>query len=262
MARTTEQIEQEILQAKSSYAELNALNSPSNTAIWRLWVKLTAFMHHVLEKLFDVFRQEILAIIDQNRTGTLLWYAEKVRAFQFGDLLNIYGEYDTIDASKRIITRVSVKEISSGTSIEFRGLLLKVAKGEPPVQLNTTELQALTQYIKQIKFAGVSTTIVNLPAEPVFVNIQVFYKDVTEAIALQNIKEAIGGYIANIPFDGVFAINDLIAACRSKAGIVDVLVNSVTINASLVTGGRYEALSGYYSFDANSSSNNYIMTAL
>lgn len=253
--RTQTEIEQEILQAKSNETELASLNSVSQTAIWRVWVKLTAFVHYVLEKLFEVFRGEILDIIAKNRTGTLLWYAEKAKAFQFGDTLNAYGEYDVINESKRIITRVAVSEVTSGVSI-------KIAKGEPPQQLNATELQSFTQYINQIKFAGVGATIINSPAEPVLVNIKVFYKDIPEATALDKVKQAIRDYIKNIEFDGEFVINDMITFCRNQAGIVDIFVNSVTISGNAVTEGRYTAISGYYSFDADNAGNNYIMEAL
>jgi len=255
MARTQEQIEQEILAEKAKYTELSELNSVSQTAIWRLWIKMTAFATNALEKLFDVFRNEILEIISKNRTGTLVWYAEKAKAFQFGDTLNNLGEYDVVDENKKIITRCSVSEVLGGVSI-------KIAKNEPAEQLTATELQSFTQYINQIKFAGVATTVVNLPAEPVIVDVEIFYKDISENTALDLAKQAISGYLKQIDFDGQFATNDLIAVCRANKGIVDVLVNSIEINGNAVVNGRYNSLSGYYNFDKDDTNHNFIMTAL
>ena len=255
MARTQIEIEQEILQARSSYTELAEQNSVSQTAMWRLWVKVMTFAHFILEKLFDVFRDEINNIITLNRTGTLLWYAEKAKEFQNGSVLNAFGEYDTIDATKRIITRVAVSEITGGVSI-------KIAKGEPATQLNATELQSFTQYANQIKFAGVATSIVNLPAEAVIVDLQIFYKDISESTAKQAVKDAISEYAKSVAFDGQFVINDVISLCRQKLGVSDVLVSTIEINGNTVTDGRYSSLSGYYSFDAEDLDNNYQMNAL
>ncbi|WP_448529205.1 hypothetical protein [Raineya sp.] len=253
MARTQVEIEQEILQAKASETELSSLNSVSQTAIWRVWVRLTAFIVKIFEQLFDSFSAEIDTRIAQNRAGTLAWYVQKAKEFQNGDTLNPMGEYDTINEAKRIITRCAVREVVGGVSI-------KIAKAEPPVQLSATELQSFTQYINKVKFAGVGVSVVNLPAEAVLVNIQVLYTLIGEEDAKSNVKQAISEYIESISFDGEFVLNDMIAFCRAKQGIVDVLVNSVTINANLVTGGRYTAISGYYSFDGDDVANNYVMT--
>jgi hypothetical protein len=252
--RTIGQIEQEILQAKNQEAELAGLNSVSQTAIWRLWVKITAFMHNVLEKLFDKFSVEIFGLIAQNRPGTLAWYVQKARSFQNGDTLNSLGEYDVIDANKQIITRCSVREITGGVSI-------KIAKSEPPVQLSAVELQNFTAYISKVKFAGVGVNIVNLPADTVLVNIEIFYSQIGEEEAKNAVKEAINNYIKSISFDGDFVVNDMIVACRQPQGVIDVLVANVEISGDTVV-GRYTAISGYYSFDAEDVLNNYVMTAL
>ncbi|GAB4132174.1 MAG: hypothetical protein Fur0027_19680 [Raineya sp.] len=253
MARTKEQIEQEILQAKRQEASLSELNSVSQTAIWRLWVKITAFMHNVLEQLFDVFRAEIDTLIANSRAGAAAWYVAKIRAFQNGDVLNASGEYSVTDPAKQIISRCSVNENGSVLNI-------KVAKNEPPMQLNAAELANFVSYINNIKFAGVATNIISLPADAVIVDIEILYSQIREEAAKEAVKSSIQDYIKNIAFDGQFVLNDLIALCRNNQGVVDVLVNSIEINGNPVTGGRYTAASGYYSFDGDDASNNYIMT--
>lgn len=59
MARTVEQIQNEILKAKETEASLNGLNSTSKVAIWRLWVYITAFVIWTLEKIFDEYKKEV-----------------------------------------------------------------------------------------------------------------------------------------------------------------------------------------------------------
>ena len=253
--RTQEQIEQEIIAAKNSYTELSGLNSVSQTAIWRLWVKLTAFVHHTLEKIFDVFSEEINNRIAQNRAGTTAWYVQKSREFQIGDILNDFGGYDVINEAGRIITRCSVREASGG-------IVVKIAKGEPPMQLSVSELQSFTQYINKVKFVGVGVNVLNLPAEPVLVNVEILYSLIGEEEARNAVKQAIQEYINSISFDGEFVVNDMIAICRAKQGIIDLLVNSIEIDSNTVSSGRYVAVSGYYSFDADDAGNNYVMTAV
>lgn len=253
--RTQQEIEQQILQAKGEEAGLFELNSVSQTAIWRLWVRLTAFLMHALEQLFDAFRLEIDEKIDKSRAGTLSWYVDKIKAFQNGDTLNEVGEYNTINPANQIITRASVREAGSLLNI-------KIAKNEPPVPLSAAELTNFITYLNKVKFAGVAVNVINLPANAVLVNIEILYSQVAEEDAKNSVKQAIGDYIKNIAFDGEFVVNDLIALCRKQVGIVDVLVNNITVDSVAITGGRYTAPSGYYSFDAEDLTNNYIMTQI
>ncbi|MCW0510719.1 hypothetical protein [Riemerella anatipestifer] len=43
MARSVEEIQNEILTAKQNETALQELNSTSKTSIWRLWIYITAF---------------------------------------------------------------------------------------------------------------------------------------------------------------------------------------------------------------------------
>ena len=208
MARTTAQIKAEILQAKTQYPELDQLNSVSQTAIWRLWVDFQAFIFNIFEQLFDKFIVEANLLILLSESGTLSWYAGKAKEFQNGSTLNNEGMYDVIDATKRIISRVSVREVTGGISV-------KIAKNEPPIPLTSAELQSFTTYIAKVKFAGVSANIINLPADPILVNIQILYTDISESTAKQGVKDAIKAYINKIGFDGDFVVNDMIAQCRT-----------------------------------------------
>jgi len=255
MARTIQEIRAEINRAKNNDPTLSTLNSNSQTALWRLWIDLVAFVQNQLEQLFDIFKAEINDTIEQSRTGKLSWYVAKAKAFQNGDTLNGLGEYDVEDASKQIVTRASAVETSLGVSV-------KVAKGEPPMQLSSAELASFVDYINKVKFAGVGLIVINLPAEVILVNIEIFYSEVSETAAKDAAKLAIQEYIKSIAFDGQLVFNDLIARCREKQGVVDVLINSITANGVPITGGRYTAGSGYFSFDSEAAGNNYTMTNL
>ena len=88
MARTIQEIQEEILNIKQSETVLDDLNSTSKVAIWRLWVYITAFVIHTLELIFDTHKSEVSQALKQLKPHTARWYRNKALAFQYGfDLL-------------------------------------------------------------------------------------------------------------------------------------------------------------------------------
>lgn len=81
MARTITDIQNEILTAKQNEPELAELNSTSKTAIWRLWVYITAFVIHTLELIFDKHKSEVSEALRQLKPHTARWYRNKALAF-------------------------------------------------------------------------------------------------------------------------------------------------------------------------------------
>ncbi|MDX1903809.1 MAG: baseplate J/gp47 family protein [Thermonemataceae bacterium] len=252
MARTETSIENEILTEKATYPELNELTSPSQTALYRLWIKLFAHIIWIFEGIFDSFRAEILGIIEQYRVGSKGWYAQKTLEFQNGDLVNHLGEYETIDPTKRIISKCSVVD-------NWGSLTIKAVKTDNQI-LSLAELANLNSYIQLIKFAGVSVQVISLPAEPVLVNIEFIYEQLAEAQVKEAVQNAIKTYIKELSFDGIFSVNDLLILLKAQTGIVEVLINSITIDGNTLTyGDRYVAVSGHYSFNPEDTNNLYTM---
>lgn len=250
MARTQEEIEAQIIQAKNAEPELAALDSVSQTAIWRLWVKITAFAFNVLEQLFDIFRSEVDATIAANLPGTLSFYARKAREFQLGSPLNALGEYDVIDPALRIVTRAGVSE-NNITS----GVVLKIAKSEPPVPLSSPEFLLFQGYIEEVKFAGVAINYINLPADVLEASIEVFYSGTLEQVTKEAVEAAIQAYVDGLDFNSRFVVNDCVVAIRQVAGVRNVLVNSFSVGSTNIT-IDFEAASGYFEFDVAGSSIN------
>lgn len=124
MARSLNDIQQDILERKDATPELSALevltpseqasleelNSSSKVAVWRLIVYIVAYAIFTFELLMDVFRNEITTLVKANRPHTEDWYKTKALAFQLGDTLVESDEYDVIDTSKQIIKQVAVLE--------------------------------------------------------------------------------------------------------------------------------------------------------
>ena len=82
MARTIEQINNEIIKAKESEPALAGLTSTSKVAIWKLWAYITAFVIYTLELIFDQHKAEVLEALTQLKPHTARWYRNKALAFQ------------------------------------------------------------------------------------------------------------------------------------------------------------------------------------
>ena len=59
MARSIQDIQQEIYQSKENEPALNELNSTSKTAIWRLMIYIVSVAIWTLEKIFDLHKKEV-----------------------------------------------------------------------------------------------------------------------------------------------------------------------------------------------------------
>ena len=73
MARSIQEIQTLILQAKAQEPALNELNSTSKVAIWRLWVYIIAVAIWSLEKLFDQHRADIDKRLAELKPHTARW---------------------------------------------------------------------------------------------------------------------------------------------------------------------------------------------
>lgn len=157
MARTIDEIYNSLLIEKANHAELNALNSVSRVAMWKLYFYVVSVFQWVNEKMWDAFALSVDDKIANQTVGKREWYRQLALNFQYGYNLTSDGKYDNsnltqaqIDDSK-IIKYCSVTETSDGK------LRMKVAKqlDNKPIQLNDGELAAFSVYIDKLKFDGV-----------------------------------------------------------------------------------------------------------
>ncbi|MRX70261.1 hypothetical protein SAMN06265349_101737 [Flavobacterium resistens] len=243
MARQIELIQKEILDRVASDETLSALNSTSKVAIYRLYAHVISFSIWALEVVFDNHKKEIDTAIYEQKSGTPRWYRNMSLAFQYGfDLIADSDQFDNtgfnddaIEASK-IIKYCSVKE-----STESNRLIIKVASEESDflTPLDNTQIASFTEYLNEIKYAGVKIAVVNNPADKLLLNM-IIYRDVLvldeNGSSILNggkpVEAEIKSYMKSLPFDGELVINDLIEKLRSVSGV---------INAHIVT-----ATSSYY----------------
>lgn len=248
---TTQEIYDEIIAEKESgnYPELAELNSTSKVSIWRLWVWIFAFSSRSVIELFGQLKTWVEDYFARKQVGTLLWWIDQVKAFQYGDSLQyIYGvwKYATIDTNKQIVQQVAL-ELNKGL------LYFKVAKivNSELVALSTNEIVALKAYINKIKLAGQFINIVSYPADEIKLAFKIYYNAEFDTSALTlNVNAAIKTYLQNIVFNGELIITDIVDQLQQIDGIMNpIFVSGSFKNANMPEwfdlGDYYNAISGY-----------------
>lgn len=234
MARSVNELYEHILEAKEAETALNVLNSTSKVAVWRLWAYITAVAIATLEQLFDVFRLDIVWMLENKSPGSLPWYREKAMMFRPGHAVTFESSgrpvYHIADEEPLFIKECSVRETSSG-------LVIKVVKsaGDGLAPLSPDEMSAFAAYMSAIKYAGTPVRYISGPAVLLNLELEVCY----DPAVLRNdgrtfeggtevAVEAIRAHLRTLPYDGRLMRNDLIAQLRKVNGIVDVTIRQAS----------------------------------
>lgn len=228
MARTIDQIQNEIIAQKEATSELSALTSQSRRSEWRLWTRVIATVQAYSEQLFDVFKTQIEALLTKGAPSTPLWIQDQVFKFQYDAINpqvlvmdNYAPTYTTIDEDLRIVTRCSVKTDFSNT------VNVKVAKSDIPEPLDSSEKSALQDYVTMIGTAGITYLVISSDSDKLYVEADVYYRGQYSAIISDSVQTAITNFLSNIPFDGKLLVSDLEIAIKNVAGVKDVVLKNV-----------------------------------
>jgi hypothetical protein len=236
MARSIQDIAQQMLDAKAEDSNLSGLTSTSQTSIWRLWIFIVAAAYNVFEQLMDLFKVEIETTVENNYVGTPKWIRQKCLEFQYSavnpQVLEITDNtkiaFPVIDTSLRIVTRASV------TTDLNKIVKIKVAKGEQPTQLVGAEPVALQAYLSELVPAGVYWELINAVSDKLFIEGEVFYDGQYSATIQANVEAGINAYLAGIDFDGLIKIVDLETSIRQVTGVKDLKLKNVWLRANSI----------------------------
>lgn len=269
MARTIQEIQTLIYQAKAQEPALNELNSTSKVAIWRLWVYIIAVAIWSLEKIFDIHRADIDKRLAELKPHTARWYRSKALAFQYGfdllpdsDTFNNQGHTEEqIEASKIVKYSAVVESPNEGR------LIVKIAgeQGEQLQPITDAQKQAFESYLQEIKDAGVRLSVVNYQPDILHLQMKIVYDPLVldsngQSItnAFNPIERTIKAYLKKLPFNGELVLAHLIDALQQAEGVKIphlVLAQSKNITSS----GEYGAFetieiskiptAGYFTID-------------
>lgn len=236
MARTIEQIKQQIITQKNADSTLSGLNSPSQTAIYNLWAFITAVAIGIFEQLLDLYKSDIETIVSKSHGSHLAWIRVKVLEWQNGDniLLNTTDYnyyYAVVDTLKNIVTRVSVNNAPNKT------VIIKVAKSDPPEPLSAGEVVALGAYINEICSAGITYLVTSTDSDKLYIRAEIFYNGQYASTIEDDVKGAIDLYLQNLSsvenFNGVIKVSALQDAIQQVIGVDDVVLKEVRLRADL-----------------------------
>lgn len=257
MARSIDTIYSLIIAEKKAKTELAGLTSESATAVFRLWAWVTAAVLYTVEAMHDLFRIEIDTLLRTLKPGTLLWYQEMCKAFQYQhDLVwgNSGYSYAVIDEAVKIVKQCSVTEGSGGLTVK----IAREVSGELQ-PLDVDQLATFTTYLMARKYAGTRVAIVNANANLLNMALDVYYNPLVlsaegiDITAAKPVELAIQAYLRNLPFNGRLRRTALEAAILAVPGVYDVKLNTLQYKYAL---NPYVAIdvsaipeSGYFKID-------------
>lgn len=233
MARSIAAIQAEIIAEKEKTAGLEALESTSKTAIWRLWTRVTATVIWTLENLFDYHRKEVDQLLLVKKPHNRYWYKKKAEVFQYGKSLS--PDSDTYDntgidpaelAKSRIVKHVAVVEALGCVRIkaakEVNGELTALSRENP------NELGALNHYMQQIKDAGVKLLVDSCDADSLKLEIDIYYDPMVldgqggrlDGHSIKPVEDTIRTYLRNLPFNGEFVLATLTDRLQETPGVI------------------------------------------
>jgi hypothetical protein len=282
MARSVQDIYDLVVQEKQSLNELSSLtpdpdtaaqfitdvNTTSRVAEWRLWTWVFSVVSRTIEEIFDRHKDEMEAIIDPvKKPGTINWYAQQVKLWQYGDALQFINNlfvYSPVNPANRIIKRVSVKE----SNLSPGQLIIKVAKegntGDLQA-LSNQELQQLADYLNDVRFAGTRLSVASLAPDSVQGAFDIYYNgQLNPASVSTNCDTALQAYLqkisspdlsgqANNP-DAILNVNQVIDALQAVPGVTDLVVTSLQVTAGLNSypvSREFTSQSGYFTHKSN-----------
>jgi hypothetical protein len=236
------------LAEKDSKPSLAALNNNLPTAIWRLWVQITAFAIHLHEQFFDLHRLAVEEIASRAIPGTPHWYQYMATQYQNGYTLSWHQDslsyrYSVIDEQAKIVKLAAVRENNTG------GVIIKVAKAGTanPQPLTNAEKAAFYAYMSEIKFAGTFLSVVSENPDEIQIHAEIYYDGTQLLGTIQGaVTQAIENYLATLPFDGVFQRSKLVDAIQALSDIEDVKLTTV---AARFGAAAYQAIDlDYYAY--------------
>lgn len=222
--RTTQDIFDSMVAAKDNDPRLASLTSSSSTAIWRLLFWVSASIMALFLNMLEGIALELEGIRDSAVPGTSSWYRNKAFEWQWGHTLQIDPDgrigYATEDLPARLVKRAAIQELPDGS------LLIKVATATGP--LSAPELLSVSDYFRELHFAGTLFSVLSLPADKLRVTATVYFDpQVGASSCLAAVQDSIDAYLAALPFDGVIHVSKVVDAIQASAGVQDVLLSLV-----------------------------------
>lgn len=268
MSRTISQIYSEAICTRNNYLQITELDSgrtKHKMSVLNLMTYVMAVLIYSYETILDVFEVNIAKLIAARINGTPAWYVTMAYKFQYNSANNSndnFGfnentfmlEYETVDASHRIVAKSAYQEYTSDSIIlkvcKNNSDSVGIANGMVYMPFTDSEMNAFKQYIQSIKFVGAKVYCVSLPGDLIAIKSNgaaIYYND-TYATAdgiLKKIHESLVNYAKSLEFNSYVYYQSFIDAIQA-------VPNVVSIDAGMIIEVRsYNSLNGQYDSPEN-----------
>ncbi|THU36923.1 nucleotidyltransferase [Niastella caeni] len=238
MARTITEIHADITNILvTEFAAIDITINPagwSKTNLLRLFTYIIAVCQWTIEQLQDAHKAEVNEIIATKKPHSLRWYAEKAKAFQFGDNLvpeeDFYdntGVAESVVEASRVVKYAAVVRQKRANGRVFLRIKAATTSGADLTRLEDDQLDALREYFSRIADAGVDVEVDSQNADRLQLKLKIFYNplilgangsrlDGTDSAPVPN---AIRAYLKNLPFNGLFVLAHLVDALQVVEGV-------------------------------------------
>lgn len=270
MARSIQDIQQEILRAKDNEPALAELNSTSKVAVWRLWIYIIAFVIHTLERIFDQHKKEVAEALSEQKPHTPRWYRNMALTFQYGfDLIPDTDKFNNTGKTEDEIENSKIVKYSAVTESETESrLIVKIAteQGGELQPISTGQKASFDAYMQEIRDAGVKITTINYLPDILKLQMEI-YRDplvldengMSIRTGEKPVEKAIKEYLKQLPFNGELVLAHLVDALQKVEGVRIphiILAESKWIDASVNDYGIFQRIevkqlpiSGYYKIE-------------
>lgn len=231
----------------------------SSVSIENILFFIVAACCHVLEVLFDQYKQDVEERISCAVVASVPWYHKKALSFQIGDALvfdektSQYG-YVTENEEKRIVKYAAVRD--TGTSIQ---ILVSGDENGTPKMLSNEDLTVFKEYMNRVKVAGVPLEIFSKESDMVRIYAEVCVDPLVIDLHGHSVddrstpvEDAIKTYLKAIVYGGTFNKTRLVDAIQSVPGVEDVVLGDCWCKSAeaseyeILLKNNYVGVSGSY----------------
>jgi hypothetical protein len=270
MARSIQEIQNEIITAKENHTVLNELNNTSRSAVWRLFTYINAVAIFTLESLFDKHSDQIDEKIAELKPHNARWYRNTTLNFQYGySLLKDTHLFDNSGKQPGEIEQSKVIKYAAVTESDDQSrLIIKIATENSGTlaPVNTAIFQSLKAYVSEFKDAGVKVTIINYLPDRLRLSMRIIRDPLvlnSEGVEITTgkspVESAIKDFIKNLPFDGRLSLQKLEEKLLTIKGIKDLKIDiaeTAWIDPKVKGYGQWKVIdistipvSGYYTIN-------------
>ncbi|KAB8153433.1 hypothetical protein EZY14_009375 [Kordia sp. TARA_039_SRF] len=257
MARSINEIQESLLQAKEQASELSALevlteselntlenvNTTSKVALWRLWLYIQAVGIWILEKLLDITKDEIIKVNDEKQIHNREWYRNQALNFQLGyDLDELTRAYDNSNldtdqiAGSKIIKHASiVKRVTQGRGSVIVKVATEDGDGER-IPLNQIQMEAFTDYMNEITDAGTIIIPQSGVADDIKMEIDVYFDpeimsntgQLLDGSSETPVVDSINEFLRSINFNGIYIKTENKLELEKVSGVKYAVIKSAS----------------------------------